>query len=92
MSVATWPVAGHARGQPSDVTMAIAGVRLAELAAMDRPRERIWQRGVDTIGDEELLALVVGTGVRDRPARVLAADLVKSSGGVVSLSRASPRG
>jgi DNA repair protein RadC len=57
----------------------------------DRPRERLWQRGVHTIGDEELLAVVLGTGTRARPAQVVAAELVRASGGVAAVSRASPR-
>ncbi len=59
---------------------------------IDRPRERLWARGVQTIGDEELLSLLVGTGVRDRSALGIAADLVREAGGVAALSRASPRG
>lgn len=57
----------------------------------DRPRERLWKRGVQMIGDEELLSLIVGTGVRARSALAIASDLVTTTGGVVALSRASPR-
>jgi len=57
----------------------------------DRPRERLWQRGVSAIGDEELLAILLGTGVRARPALAIASELVRASGGVVAVSRASPR-
>jgi DNA repair protein RadC len=57
----------------------------------ERPRERLWNRGVATIGDEELLSIVLGTGVRDHPALAVASELVKSSGSVAALSRASPR-
>jgi len=55
----------------------------------DRPRERLWRRGLTSIGDEELLAIMLGSGVRARPALAIAADLVRSSGGVVAVSRAS---
>lgn len=61
------------------------------MIANDRPRERLWQRGVQTIGDEELLAIVLGTGTRDRPAGVVATELVRDVGGMVAVSRASPR-
>lgn len=57
----------------------------------DRPRERLWNRGAQMIGDEELLSIVLGTGARDRPALAVASDLVRAAGGVVALSRASPR-
>ena len=55
----------------------------------DMPRERLWRCGTQSIGDAELLALVLGTGVRDRPALAVAGDLVRSVGGVAALSRAS---
>jgi DNA repair protein RadC len=56
----------------------------------DRPRERLWRGGTQSLGDAELLALVLGTGVRDHPVLAVAADLVQSIGGVAALSRASP--
>lgn len=61
------------------------------MVTIDRPRERLWYRGVHMIGDEELIAILLGSGVRARPALAVAAELVQSSGGVVALSRASPR-
>jgi DNA repair protein RadC len=61
------------------------------MADGDLPRERLLRRGAHGIGDEELLALVLGTGVRAHSARSVAAALVTSSGGVAALSRASPR-
>lgn len=65
---------------------------MADLLAdqTDRPRERLWRAGPQSLGDAELLALVLGTGVRDRPVLAVAADLVHTLGGVASLSRASP--
>ena len=55
-----------------------------------RPRELLWRRGTDAVGDEELLAVLLGTGVRARPARQLASELVDATGGMAALSRASP--
>ncbi len=57
----------------------------------DKPRERLLARGVSRIGDEELLSIVLGTGVRDHPALAVASDLVRTTGSVAALSRASPR-
>jgi DNA repair protein RadC len=57
----------------------------------ERPRERLWRHGTAAIGDEELLALILGTGVRAHPARAVAEALVRTAGGVAALSRASPR-
>jgi DNA repair protein RadC len=59
--------------------------------APERPRERLWRTGPITLGDNELLAIVLGTGVRDHPALEVASELIRNSGGIVSLSRASPR-
>lgn len=56
----------------------------------DRPRERLWRSGTQSLGDAELLAILLGTGVRDRPVLAVAADLVQRVGGVGALSRASP--
>jgi DNA repair protein RadC len=63
----------------------------AQPPAFGRPRERMWRWGAATIGDAELLALVLGSGVRDRPAIAVASELVRSAGGVAGLSRSSPR-
>jgi len=57
----------------------------------DRPRERMWRAGPQTIGDEELIAILLGTGVRSHSVREVAAEVVRSSGGVAAVSRATPR-
>ena len=57
----------------------------------ERPRERLWARGTHALGDEELLTILLGTGVRAHSARSVAADLVATCGGVVAIARASPR-
>jgi DNA repair protein RadC len=57
----------------------------------ERPRERLLRTGTVTLGDKELLALLIGTGVRERPVLEVAADLMRRSGGIVGISRASPR-
>ncbi|MDQ3370816.1 MAG: DNA repair protein RadC [Myxococcota bacterium] len=57
----------------------------------ERPRERVWRRGTGAVGDAELLAMVLGTGVRDHPVLAVAAELVRSAGGVAALSRSTPR-
>jgi len=67
-------------------------IPIADLLAdlTDKPRERLWRCGTPSISDTELIALVLGTGVRDHPVLEVAADLVTSVGGVAALSRASP--
>jgi DNA repair protein RadC len=60
------------------------------IALASRPRERLWQRGADRLTDAELLAIVLGTGVRGRSALEVAAALVEAAGGLTALGRASP--
>jgi DNA repair protein RadC len=50
----------------------------------------LWRCGTRTLGDAELLAVMLGSGMRDRPVLSVAAELVQATGGIVSLSRASP--
>lgn len=57
----------------------------------ERPRERLLRVGTVTLGDKELLALLLGTGVQGRPALEVAADLMRRSGGITGIARASPR-
>ena len=80
-------VAMEALDAISDQVLPPLGV--AELLA-DRPRERLWRSGVQAIGDAELIGLVLGTGVRDRPVLDVAAELVRATGGIAPMSRASP--
>jgi DNA repair protein RadC len=91
--------------QLCEASGAIAGVRLAVGFRMndlhdtvplpdpnfDRPRERLWRRGTQTVGDEELLSVVLGTGVANHSALAVAGALVRTAGGIAALSRASPR-
>jgi DNA repair protein RadC len=67
------------------------GASLAVIAYMTDRRERLWQRGVNSLGDEELLAVVLGTGTRARPVDAVASEVVRASGGVAAVARASPR-
>ena len=88
------PPTGRPPAQLLDLTSPVAGAQIAATPRVpdvqQRPRERLLRNGSAELGDEELLALILGTGVRNRPARTLAAELVTSAGGVSALSRASP--
>lgn len=57
------------------------------LAQQDRPREKLARAGVGALGDNELVALLLGTGVRARGALAVAQDVLDSSGGVRGLAR-----
>jgi DNA repair protein RadC len=68
------------------------GIRLEDLIVdvTDKPRERLWRTGAQSLGDAELIALLLGTGMRDRPVLAVAGELVCAAGGIAGLSRASP--
>jgi DNA repair protein RadC len=64
-----------------------SGSPMAGLAVADRPREKLARVGVASLGDNELVALVLGSGTRARGALVVAQDLLATAGGVQGLSR-----
>lgn len=59
------------------------------LVPHDRPRERLDRLGVDALGDQELVAIVLGHGVARRSAMAVAELVLASTGGVHGLTRAS---
>jgi DNA repair protein RadC len=52
------------------------------------PRERAVADGVESLGDAELVAILVGTGYAGTPVGVLSAMLVEEHGGLAGLARA----
>jgi DNA repair protein RadC len=65
--------------------MTAARAALATLAGDDRPHERLLRLGAAAVSDVELLAAVVGSGVRGADALAVAAELLAASGGVGGL-------
>jgi DNA repair protein RadC len=57
-----------------------------------RPRERYLLHGPDELGDEDLLALALGTGCAGLPARQVAAALLRRAGGASGLLALPPGG
>lgn len=55
----------------------------------DRPREKLERVGAQALGDNELLALVLGRGRAGRDALAMANDLMGALGGLAGLARAS---
>jgi DNA repair protein RadC len=55
----------------------------------ERPREKLLQRGAAALGDAELLAIFLRTGVAGKSAVDLARDLIARFGGLRGLLRAS---
>ncbi|MFP6655877.1 MAG: DNA repair protein RadC [Myxococcota bacterium] len=56
---------------------------------MDRPRERLFQRGPGVLADAELLALILRTGDRQQDAWSLAREMLERFGGLAGLARSS---
>lgn len=55
----------------------------------DLPREKLARLGVRGLADGELLAIVLGHGTVQRPARDIAASLLRDLGGIHGLARVS---
>jgi DNA repair protein RadC len=55
----------------------------------DRPREKLERLGAGSLGDNELLALVLGHGAAENGALDLANDVLTAMGGLHGLARAS---
>ncbi|HEY6212442.1 MAG TPA: DNA repair protein RadC [Vicinamibacterales bacterium] len=59
------------------------------LSPADRPREKLLRNGVSALGDNELVALVIGSGSRGRGALEVANEVLAAHGGLRGLTRAS---
>jgi DNA repair protein RadC len=62
---------------------------MKDLSPDDRPREKLSRHGVAALGDNELVALVIGHGSRQRGALSVANSLLAAYGGIHGLARCS---
>jgi DNA repair protein RadC len=60
---------------------------MIELAPGDRPREKLERSGVGALGDNELLAVLIGHGGAGASALALAGQVLSLAGGVHGLTR-----
>ncbi|MGE0041197.1 MAG: DNA repair protein RadC [Vicinamibacterales bacterium] len=60
---------------------------MRRLLPQDRPREKLARAGAAALGENELVALLVGSGVRARDALGVAEDVLAAAGGVHGLAR-----
>jgi DNA repair protein RadC len=60
---------------------------MKELSPDDRPREKLRHHGVSALGDNELVALVLGHGSRNQNALAVANALLAAHGGLHGLTR-----
>lgn len=56
------------------------------LAPQDRPREKLARAGAESLGDNELVAVLLGTGTRARDALAVAQDVLALANGVSGLT------
>jgi DNA repair protein RadC len=64
-------------------------VKIKDWPASDRPREKFYERGSYGLTDTELLAIVIGKGVRNKSALDLAKEIVNKTGSLKKLSQKS---
>ncbi len=88
MSTATPPLPFSA-----NATSTFAASDLGDLPprALEGPRERALLDGIAALGDIELLAILLGTGLAGRPASLVAAALLDDTSGVAGLLRLGPQ-
>ena len=63
----------------------MSGQTIAEMPADDRPRERMFLHGPETLSDSELVAILIGSGVKGESAVVVARELLRD--GLPAMSR-----
>ena len=53
--------------------------RIQDLAEEDRPREKLLSKGIDSLTNAELLAVIIGSGTKDASAVVLAQQILRTN-------------
>ena len=76
-------------GQYTHTRIAIEAPTMKHLPVHDRPREKLARVGPPALGDNELLAIVIGHGTAHRDALGMATDLLNAAGGLRGLARSS---
>lgn len=69
---------------------AVQADRIPGVAPGDRPREKLLGRGAGALGDHELVAVLLGAGVRRRGVLTVAAQVLVASGGIGGLATLAP--
>lgn len=60
---------------------------MSRVPVVDRPREKLARVGAEALGDNELVALLIGAGTRSRSALLVAQDVIAVADGVPGLAR-----
>jgi len=56
----------------------------------DRPREKLFQYGVENLTESELLAIILNSGIKGKSALDLARDILNAAGGLKGLENLEP--
>lgn len=64
--------------------------RIKDLIVEDRPREKMIHKGLSSLSDPELIALILSTGTREMSAVQLARQVLKETSGLLTLASCSP--
>ena len=54
-------------------------MRISEISKENRPREKALREGINSLSNQELLALIIGSGVRGHSALEIASELLSSN-------------
>jgi len=66
-----------------------SGFTINDLPKSERPRERLQQYGAEALSSQEILALILGRGIKGESVMVTAQRLLSSFGNVKNISEAS---
>ena len=50
-------------------------IRIKDLPTLERPRERLINQGINTLSNEELIAIILKTGNKEESSKVLATNI-----------------
>lgn len=64
-------------------------IRIKDLQKTDRPRERLINKGVKALSDEELISIIIKTGNKENSAKELATILINRVEGIKNLGNIS---
>lgn len=64
-------------------------VKIKDLPPLERPMERLIEKGAEALGTDELIAILLQTGNKQKSAKGLAEEILKEVGGIHNLENIS---
>ena len=61
-------------------------IKIKDIEEEDRPRERLINKGVEVLSNEELLAIIIKTGTKENSAKELSSIIINKLEGIKNLS------